>query len=160
MHDTAFQHANIVAEEVPTDIARSEQTILAAMNTYQLTNGSPSPPSPSMCPPSTTPTQDFASSNANAATWEATQLAILQLMKQIQDDMKKKPSPSSNNKRKLYCWTLGRCNHKSKDCKNKKEGHQDDATFINKKNGSTKGCTNEWWSGLEQVIDNTNYENN
>ena len=39
-----------------------------------------------------------------------------------------------------YCWTHGACNHNSKKCRNKKKGHQIDATFENKKGGSELFC--------------------
>ena len=42
-----------------------------------------------------------------------------------------------------YCWTHGLCNHISKDCKNKKEGHKDEATFTNRMNGSNKGIKSD-----------------
>ena len=39
-----------------------------------------------------------------------------------------------------YCWTHGAGNHASKDCRNKKEGHKDNATFDNRMNGSKSYC--------------------
>jgi len=42
-----------------------------------------------------------------------------------------------------YCWTHGLCNHISKECKNKREGHKDDATFKNRMGGSSKGIKSE-----------------
>ena len=77
----------------------------------------------------------------NAATTESTQLAILQLLKQIKEDIMTTNSVRTP-RRKFYCWTHGGCNHQSSECRNKKNGHQDNATFRNKKGGSTKGCTN------------------
>ena len=127
MQNSTFQHANIVAEEVRNDIARSEQTILQALSLQA--------------------TQHQENEQANVATTntsEATQLAILQLLKEIKVDMAKKNTQNPNKTRpKHYCWSHGRCGHKSSDCKNKKEGHQENATFANKLNGSTKGCNNE-----------------
>ena len=41
---------------------------------------------------------------------------------------------------RFYCWSCGAWNHCSKDCQRKKEGHQDDATFEDKKGGSTYYC--------------------
>jgi hypothetical protein len=46
----------------------------------------------------------------------------------------------SSPKERLYCWTHGSCAHKGTDCKNPKEGHKKDATFINIMKGSTKEC--------------------
>jgi hypothetical protein len=37
-----------------------------------------------------------------------------------------------------YCWTHGACNHKSSECNNKTEGHQDTATKNNRMGGSTR----------------------
>jgi hypothetical protein len=55
-----------------------------------------------------------------------------------------KSSEQSKNKprtnRKHYCWTHGSCNHSSDRCKFPIEGHQMDATFYNRKNGSNTGC--------------------
>ena len=39
-----------------------------------------------------------------------------------------------------YCWSCGAFNHHSKDCKFKKEGHQDSATFRDRMGGSTEFC--------------------
>ena len=43
-----------------------------------------------------------------------------------------------NPNQQLYHWRHGACNHRSKDCRDKGEGHQDDATFENRMGGSTK----------------------
>ena len=57
-----------------------------------------------------------------------------------------------------YCWTHGLCNHISKECKNKKEGHKDDATFKNRMGGSSKGIKSEWRCGMALVnhVNNNN----
>ena len=42
-----------------------------------------------------------------------------------------------------YCWTHGRTfseSHTSKTCRNRREGHQENATLHNKMGGSTKNC--------------------
>lgn len=44
--------------------------------------------------------------------------------------------PATNS----YCWTHGRCKHKSADCKFPAEGHKKEATMANKMDGSTFGC--------------------
>ena len=43
-----------------------------------------------------------------------------------------------NNKGR-YCWTHGACNHWGRTCQSKANGHQDDASFKNAKNGNTNG---------------------
>eukprot|EP00957_Ditylum_brightwellii_P176384 13431610-Ditylum_brightwellii.AAC.1 len=44
-------------------------------------------------------------------------------------------------RQKYYCWTYGKCNHPSNLCQGKMMGHQDDATFQDKKGGNTCGST-------------------
>ena len=39
-----------------------------------------------------------------------------------------------------YCWSCGASNHNSEKCQKKQTGHQEDATFDNKKGGSTLFC--------------------
>jgi len=49
---------------------------------------------------------------------------------------------NSNNRRNnkgRYCWTHGACNHWGRTCQAKANGHQDDASFKNTKNGNTNG---------------------
>ena len=126
MRNSAFQHANFVANEVRADIARTHDSIMQALAGQ--TNETEEEPEPELA------------EQANATMQDATQLAILQLLKQIQADMKQsKPK----DRKKFYCWTHGACAHKSTDCRNKREGHKDNATFNNKMNGSTKGCNSE-----------------
>ena len=84
-------------------------------------------------------------------TSDAVQLEMLKILKEIKDDLKRKPDGDNNGggnrkatKRRQdtskYCWSCGAWNHLSKDCKRKKDGHQDDATFKNKKGGNTYCC--------------------
>ena len=51
---------------------------------------------------------------------------------------------SSTNRRtgcawRRYCWSCGCCNHWGRNCPNRKPGHQNDATFKDRKGGSTVG---------------------
>jgi hypothetical protein len=48
-----------------------------------------------------------------------------------------RPLPASHTH---YCWTHGRCNHKSADCNYRAEGHKATATMNSKMGGSTFGC--------------------
>ena len=89
--------------------------------------------------------------NANAVT---TDPAILQLLKKMEAKITCLEAAASNkasvinpetNTRtgqpyKRYCWMHGCCTHWGKKCPNKAAGHQDDATFKNRKNGSGKDC--------------------
>ena len=49
-------------------------------------------------------------------------------------------NPRTGLPHERYCWSCGCCTHWGKNCPNKKPGHQDDATFKNRKNGNTQGC--------------------
>ena len=40
----------------------------------------------------------------------------------------------------LYCWTHGGCGHLGAACRDKQQGHQDAATFVNKMGGSIANC--------------------
>ena len=84
---------------------------------------------------------------ANVVTADATQLAILQLLKGLieeitclKTDNKRRNNKNNNNNKKFYCWTHGRCNHKGVDCRNKANNHKDEATVNNRMGGSNKGC--------------------
>ena len=111
-------------------------------------DGSESPPEPA----------------ANSVTKDETQLAILQLLREMQTDLKQSQSnndrrfnPSSRKKltcRKTpddktepprndaskYCWTHGACNHEGGAYKFKAKGHRIEATFNNKLDGSCAYC--------------------
>ena len=56
-----------------------------------------------------------------------------------------------------YCWTYGACGHSRAICRAWAEGHQADATFQNKMNGSTKNVCGNWWCGTG-LIDNYDKE--
>ena len=101
----------------------------------------------------------------NATVSDKIQLEILKLLKDIQQDMtnNKQQNTSGNQlqgnsdgrhqggngrrkkrKKRLdtskYCWSCGAWNHLSINCRFKKDGHKDNATFNNKMNGSTYYC--------------------
>jgi len=48
--------------------------------------------------------------------------------------------PRNQFKNQKYCWTHGACNHTSKSCEQRAQGHKEDATFSNMLGGSTKRC--------------------
>ena len=87
--------------------------------------------------------------HANAAPAAPTQQTVLmeqmlQMMQLMQQQMQQSSNSCSNNKSNKictktdkYCWTHGASAHSSKDCRNKKPGHQDAATFDNRLGGST-----------------------
>jgi len=49
-------------------------------------------------------------------------------------------SHRSRTNTNYYCWSHGACAHSSDQCKSKRPGHQDAATFTNKMGGSTAYC--------------------
>ena len=101
----------------------------------------------------------------NITTNDAVALKILELLQELQKDMKsrnktppkkrggggggggQRNNGNNNNKKKRrrtniskYCWSCGAWNHLGKNCRFKKEGHKDEATFENKMGGSTLYC--------------------
>ena len=79
---------------------------------------------------------------------------LLQQMSTMQQQLQQQASTSSsittnssNSRRRrirtntsFYCWSHGACAHPSPQCKSKKPGHQDAATFDNKMGGLTAYC--------------------
>ena len=77
---------------------------------------------------------------------------LVKAIQSLQNDMKtlqssKKNSSNNQTKKKRrkprldtskYCWSCGAWNHLGIDCKNKKPGHKDEATFKNRMSGSTE----------------------
>ena len=49
-------------------------------------------------------------------------------------------NPKTRKLYKRYCRSCECCNHWGKNCLNKKTGHQDAATFKDRKGGSNKDC--------------------
>ena len=49
-------------------------------------------------------------------------------------------NPKTGRPYKRYCWSCGCCTHWGRFCPNKKKGHQDDASFKDRKGGSSEGC--------------------
>ena len=78
---------------------------------------------------------------------------LMQQMNSIQQQLNSQASQtssitqsSSSSRRQRtntthYCWSHGACAHTSAQCKSKKAGHKDDATFLNKLGGSTAYST-------------------
>ena len=79
----------------------------------------------------------------NATLFEKMTEMITQ-MKEIQKEVLPGRKPTDRGKRepkqKQYCWTHGSCAHAGKDCRMRKEGHKDAATFNQLMGGSTKNC--------------------
>jgi hypothetical protein len=94
-------------------------------------------------PANTTGTNGFTNS-ASSATITITQSALDQLVEsKVKELLQAKHSSHQRNssggqqsKQKSYCWTHGSCLHSSSNCKNPAEGHQPNATFKHRMNGS------------------------
>ena len=97
----------------------------------------------------------IATDSINSVTTNSTLATILSSMKSLEQEIHRlkstRPAPtastnsSSINPRtgkpwKRYCWTCGCCPHSSRHCPIKAQGHQDDASFANRKGGSNKDC--------------------
>lgn len=71
-------------------------------------------------------------------------LVMMQMMQQQLNQSTTSSLTHSNNQRRprtknnKYCWTHGACAHDSSECKNKKAGHQDSATFDHMLGGNTE----------------------
>ena len=87
-------------------------------------------------------------STANASQQTELLQQMIQMMQTMQSQLASNitapasvPSQSANIRTRhntsKYCWTHGACAHTGRDCRLKKEGHDDMATFQNRKGGST-----------------------
>lgn len=81
------------------------------------------------------------SSNTDVA---ASLAEILRRLQQLEARTTDTDTPNNDTRRNPrtrryteYCWTHGACNHKSAECRNKAEGHKDEATKDNRMGGST-----------------------
>jgi hypothetical protein len=156
MQSSSFQQVNLLATSIRTDMEAAQEQLLQAIaeNTAQ-----PEPPLEVPSPPQA----------LNQVLADATQVLILELLQQLNANMQNmsaaQPSstprapnrtqtsnntsrnttarqPARHSTPKTYCWSHGMCAHDSGSCRNKKDGHRDDATSANKQNGSMKGCGN------------------
>ena len=82
--------------------------------------------------------------SANSINQDKLQLKMLQILERIDSKLNdKEPDRKRSRTRRVldyYCWTHGAGNHKSCDCRNKKEGHKDNATFDNRMGGNNAYC--------------------
>ena len=89
---------------------------------------------------------------ANSTQQDTIQLKMLQILERIDKKLDERQSSSQTYTRQpttqtrtrkvldCYCWSHGAGNHKSADCRNKKQGHKDNATFKNRMSGSNAYC--------------------
>ena len=131
MTSITFNQANAIVDTLRNDMAVQHDHLIQTMVELQQTEA------PTNANEITTPT-------INNLSADATQLMILKLLQDMQMQMPpKRNGGPRNNRLRHYCWSHGKCNHKSSECKNKKQGHKDDATLKDKKGGSTKNCNSQ-----------------
>ena len=113
-----------------------------------------STPTPAEKTNRSSPISTLSQANSAVATNDLLQM-VLQLQTQIltiskpggntnagANNAKKPKSTYIRNQTNKYCWSHGACGHEGKYCRNKKDGHKDNATFGNKMGGSTDYCNN------------------
>ena len=131
---TSYFQANQLVKEVNENITQMKSDILDSMSIIQQDrqdNSSVSTP--------TLPTQTASAVTGSTVSNED----LLHMIQQLQEQLStQNTQASTQQKRKVnhYCWTHGACGHPSNKCRNKKPGHQDNATFENRMNGSTYYC--------------------
>ena len=151
MKHAGFHQANFIASQVMEEVQSVQSNVLQLLQKQEDKENLP-PPEP-------------VESKANAATSTdpalTMQMEMLKLIKSLQHEVKElknarpplqprhndrnNPNQNSLNYRgrqwtDKYCWSHGACGHAGSDCRYKKDGHKDKATFKNKMNGSTLYC--------------------
>ena len=162
MKNTIFQQqANSVSENILTEIKRDNESVRQEIratesklfSVFENLSEENKEENEENIPPT--------SNTVNAMTSDNNlQLKMLQLLNDMQKEMKslkteqtqtrlkKRKNQNDNGKPKqrwrantsCYCWSCGAGNHVSKNCKKKKEGHKDEASFKNRMNGCTDFC--------------------
>lgn len=135
IRETSFNSANLVK-----DVVEGVQTALAS----------------DIQDPGEHDTSEMLSHLANNAAQQqllpqmmAQMIQMMEQMSTIQHQLASSTAPSTSSSLRRtprtntskYCWSHGACAHTGTECKNKRPGHQDAATFSNKMNGSTSYCT-------------------
>ena len=140
MRSTTFQ-ANLMAEQLNENIERMKTEVLASVNA--LVTPTPAPNHSQVA---------TSAASVNATTTCVSNDDLVRLITDLQQQVANLKAPTStpgqrngNQLRRRrntskYCWTHGACSHGSAECKNKRDGHQDSATFANKQGGSTYYC--------------------
>ena len=110
----------------------------------------------------------FHSANATVDASVQQTLLLQQMMQMMQvmqqqltnQQTPRSPTPSTSQryrtKTNKYCWSHGACAHMSAECRSKKPGHQDDATFRDMKGGCTDYVRNKLNTGRMQNNININ----
>ena len=135
MKSASYHQANSLTEQVLSELRNVQETVLDGIQQQIQDAEHATPPV----------NQANSMSTSDSST--------IELMKMIEDLKNKIDKLEANNSTprhstgnytrqntSKYCHTHGACSHKSSDCKKKKDGHKDSATFSNKMGGSTKFC--------------------
>ena len=128
---TSYFQANQLVKEVNENITQMKSDIMDSMSIIQQDRHDAS----SVSTP-TLPTQTASAVTGSTVSNEDLLQMIQQLQLQLSSQNIQAPT---QQKRKVnhYCWTHGACGHPSHKCRNKKPGHQDNATLDNRMNGNT-----------------------
>ena len=141
---TSYFHANQLVRELNDNITQMKSDILDGMSILQqdLRQDSSSVSTVTHASTTTQPTQTASAVAGSTASNEDLLRMIKQLQAHLALQSSSKPPPTNNTKRIVthYCWTHGACGHPSNKCRNKKVGHQDEATFDDKMGGSSYYC--------------------
>ena len=149
MQNTPYHQVNQIAAQLSEDFTRLRTDVVNSVTDLVRHESPAAPPVPLP-----------ASQNDQAAMMNATMATNAEMLRLIQDmqhqmaqlkasnggnatpDNKNPHRSQFRHRRNLssYCWTHGACSHQSKDCRNKRQGHKDEASFANKLGGSTSYC--------------------
>ena len=136
IQNTAFQQANSLVQSVNANL----EDIRSEINSLALSRANTPPPEASTLTPPSDPSMNSITTND-----------LLNLLIKLTQQLNTTSEPSIAQPRKPrstfvrnrtdhYCWTHGACGHNSNNCRNKKEGHRNDATFEDKMGGNTFLC--------------------
>ena len=146
MKNTAYHQAHLMTEHVSDDIQQLKSEVLAKVDSIVTPNQvSSESPVPSITP--TVPAM-YASTHSPSSSSDNEVLRLITQLQQQLITFKNAVSLPHGGGRQThlrrttskYCWTHGACAHSSKDCRNRQEGHREEATFSNKLGGSTAFC--------------------
>ena len=143
MQQAGYHHANMLAAQLREDMTNQNAQLMAMMQSVQPTEEEP----PELA--------------VNVTVTDNVQLEMLQLLRTMQQNLmvnnnrqdnptgqrrrnrnRRTPDDASFNRQVTneFCWTHGACNHNSDKCEARAPGHQANATFDNRMNGSNAFC--------------------
>ena len=155
MQQAGYHHANSLAQQLRSDIQQRDNDLLTVLQQAMEANSAAS--SPSLAPTDISTVTDHPQ-QVNSVRSDPIQLEILKILQQMQQTMstqssqpvsrstnrppRKTPDNSTfrRNNTSKYCWTHGACGHTSTQCNAKAAGHQETATFEDRKGGSNAHC--------------------